>query len=75
MKTTIENVKKALREHINELNSSYNDHYRAEYEDVYNKDQTTADLISYLDIDSTEFNAGFEQGYMKALEEIIRMEK
>lgn len=62
-------AEKLLKEHIETLNTEY-EHYKEEYDT--NKDyKTTSDMLRDLDIDSIEFNAGFEQGYMRALEEII----
>lgn len=68
----MEDVKTLLTEHIENLNNDYQ-HYKDEYG---KKDSVTvSEMIQDLDIDSMEFNAGYEQGYMHALQQVIRINK
>lgn len=61
-------IQKEIDEHITTLNEEYI-HYKDE---LTNGDEdnisTVAELIRDADIDSIEFNIGFEQGYMRGLE-------
>lgn len=61
-------IKKELEEHKQTLNEEYL-HYKDELTNGdENNTQTVAELIRDADIDSIEFNIGFEQGYMRGLE-------
>jgi hypothetical protein len=69
------NIKRELTEQIDNLNAKDEEgnetygHYRSELD--YNDDRTDesiSELIISADIDSTEFNIGFEQGIIRGLE-------
>lgn len=77
-----EKIQKEIDEYIEELNSKEEDgeevysHYRSELD--YNddrKDETIAELIRDADLDCTDFNIGFEQGYMRGLEVALSLTK
>jgi len=68
-------IQKELQDHIDTLNEKDEEgeetysQYRFTLD--YNDDQqeeTIAELIENADIDSVDFNIGFEQGYMRGLE-------
>lgn len=74
--TTLQRVQNTLDEHITTLNTEY-EHYKDHLIDSYSNTentQTVAELVRDADIDSIEFNIGFEQGYMRALEEIVNVD-
>ena len=57
--------------HLNEKDEEGDEvysHYRAELEYQADDEETIAELIKNADIDSTDFNIGFEQGYMRGPE-------
>jgi hypothetical protein len=62
-------IKEILAEHEHNLNVDLDDQYRDEFN--FEDGQTCVDGIRDLDIDSMDFNGGFECGYLRALEEII----
>jgi hypothetical protein len=65
-----EEAQKMLEEHIQELENY--DHYRMELDpEDENPSKTIAELIRDADIDCIDFNIGFEQGYMRSLEELL----
>lgn len=67
-------IQKELQDHIDTLNQKEEDgeevlsYYRAEL-DLFgdSKEETIAELIENADLDNTDFNIGFEQGYMRGL--------
>ena len=67
MKTIIE---KELYEQIECLNQDFK-HYLSELNQD-NSGITVGEAISNADIDSIEFNIGYEQGYIHALKNILR---
>jgi hypothetical protein len=68
-------IQKELDEHIKTLNEDYLQ-YKIE---LTNGDEDNMELVSDLvrdaDIDSIEFNIGFEQGYMRGLEVALSLTK
>lgn len=67
--TTQEKAEKMLQEHKDTLNNEFWEQYNNEYD--FSEHSTTVDGIRDLDIDSIDFNAGFEQGYLYALEHLL----
>lgn len=67
-------IKKELQDHIDTLNEKDEEgdevysQYRSELEYQADEEETIAELIKNADIDSVDFNIGFEQGYMRGLE-------
>ena len=65
---TKKEIEKMLDDHKKDMNSVDYEHYFMEY----NKgEKTTYEVIENVDIDSTEFNIGFEQGYTYALKAVL----
>lgn len=86
LEETRNKIQKELDDHIETLNEVEEDgdgekyevfsHYRADLD--YNdnqKDESIAELVRDADIDSTEFNIGFEQGYLRGLEVALSVVK
>jgi hypothetical protein len=62
-------IQKEINDHIKTLNSEDFEHYRREIDTNEDRqDETVAELVASADIDSVDFNIGFEQGYMRGLE-------
>lgn len=64
--------------HLNELDTDGEEvysHYRDELQYKEDKSETIADLIQNADLDNTDFNIGFEQGYLRGLEVALSLLK
>ena len=62
----IKDMKSEYAEHVEQLNKN------VRYSNEYDADKSyisVAKLIEYLDIDSIEFNAGYERGVLNTLKE------
>lgn len=70
MKTQAE---KLLKEHKDTLIEDFTEQYMSEYAGscVY---EDVVELIRDIDLDSTDFNIGFEKGYLLALETLLNYE-
>lgn len=76
MITEIKNkIQEELDDHITTLNEKDEEgdemfsYYRSELEyGADESEETIADLVENADIDSVDFNIGFEQGYMRGLQ-------
>lgn len=73
-------IQKELNNYIIDLNAKDENgeeiysHYRSELDFLDNDTETSiSDLIKDADIESTDFNIGFEQGYMRGLEVAINL--
>lgn len=70
--TNKELIQKEIKDHIDTLNEKDEEgeetyeHYKVEL--CGDPDDMISELIRDADIDSTEFNIGFEQGYLRGLE-------
>lgn len=67
-------TKEKLLEHLEGFKAELEDYdqYRNEYGQG-KAGESIANIIEDLDIDSIEFNAGFEQGWLKCLKFLIRL--
>jgi len=63
---TKQKVQKELDEHIEMLNTEFKEQYEDELD--LEEGETVAEGIRDTDIDTIDFNIGFEQGYMRGLE-------
>ena len=68
-------IQKEIQDHIDTLNEKDEEgeemfwNYRSEIDTNEDRqDESIAELVESADFDSTEFNIGFEQGYMRGLE-------
>ena len=68
-------IQKEIQNHIDTLNEKDEEgeemfwNYRSEIDTNEDRqDETIAELVADADFDSTEFNIGFEQGYLRGLE-------
>lgn len=61
-------IQKELDEHRQMLNDECLSYKIELTNDDQDNTETVADLVRDADIDSIEFNIGFEQGYMRGLE-------
>jgi len=66
MKNTKKLIQKELKDHIKSLNTDFKDQYGEELN--VQKGEKVSDAIDFADIDSIDFNIGFEQGFMRGLE-------
>lgn len=64
-----EKAQKMLTDHKTALDNDFWSQYHQEYD--FTEYSTTTDGIRDLDIDSIDFNAGFEQGFLYALETLL----
>lgn len=67
-------IQKEIQNHFDTLNEKDEEGdevfatYRSELEYQADEEETIAELIASADIDSIDFNIGFEQGYLRGLE-------
>jgi len=62
-------LQKLIQEHKDTVDEDF-DYYRYELngDAEHNKDKKTSELVDLADIDSPDFNIGFEQGMMRGYE-------
>lgn len=71
----INNCKDALNEKEDDGGEVFS-HYRSEIDFTGDREgETISELIESADIESTEFNIGFEQGYLRGLEVALSIVK
>ena len=70
MKLTTADIERELKEHKEHLEAF--DWYRSLPGD---EKKTVAEIVMEADIDSEEFNTGFEQGYIRGMESLLALSK
>lgn len=75
IKESVRLIKKEIQDHIDTLNEKDDEgeemlwSYRNEIDTNDDRqDESISELVASADFDSTEFNIGFEQGYLRGLE-------
>lgn len=72
-------IQKELDDHINNLNEKDENgevysHYRSELDWNDSQPETPiSDLVKDADLESPDFNIGFEQGYMRGIEQALSL--
>lgn len=69
MESIIESVEHDIEEHKRSLDSPEFEHYRDEF---FDEDTKISELIMMADFMNIDFDIGFEQGYIRGMEEVLR---
>ena len=64
------NIKNNIQVHRENLEEF--EHYRTSLEEGQEEGKTVAELIEDCDFESEDFNLGFEQGYIRGMESVLR---